>query len=70
MAETTSTKKKKTNWAAGAVRTIAPAIPLAIALVHGAIAPKTTQPLQTPAGTTSTSTLAPPGIADCQSGVP
>jgi len=78
MAEET-TGKKKSGWVGTAVRTITPAIPLAIALVHGAIAPKEPHTPRTPqpsqisqfsTGTTPISTLPAPSIADCNSGVP
>jgi hypothetical protein len=68
MAETTSTtKKKKINWGAGAVRTIAPAIPLAIALAHAHMAPKPVAPLPSPAPISSSTAAGP---LDCDASVP
>jgi len=65
--ETTSPGKKKTKWAAGAVRTIAPAIPLGIALVHGAMAPKPIPPVPPPAPIPSSPVA---GATGCDTGMP
>ena len=67
----TTAKKKKSSL----IRTVGPAIPLAIALAHGGLSP-TTPPPTPPASTTissttsETATSAPVSLSDCSNGVP